>query len=174
MEYKIIKFDKQTGQIIIQYADLAPIAIDIPLNEVTNEYLTGEEFNQYINGFIPTWHIERKEKISAGISNESQFLQFLKQHHNYEEIVKPSPSPETIKWVEIRDHRNLLLKITFDPKIPYIITGDIQGESLEKLKQYRQQLLDIPEVIQSQIDAGEFSSVLDVNIETYPWPELES
>lgn len=84
----------------------------------------------------------------------------------------PSVDLENLKWLEIRNYRNFLLMTSFDPKIPYIIVDDIKDDEFNKLKAYRQQLLDIPEIIQTEIDSGKFSSVLDVDINTYSWPTL--
>lgn len=67
--YKIIGFDKTTGVISIQFDEkMAPLSIDVPLNE-QGLYITGDELDQYIKGFIPTWHLERVSKIAAGIPN---------------------------------------------------------------------------------------------------------
>lgn len=69
--YKIVAFDKQTGSLSIIFDErMAPLNVDIPLDEQGN-YITGEELNTYINGFIPTWHLDRVSKIASGIPNEA-------------------------------------------------------------------------------------------------------
>jgi len=80
--YKIISFDKTFGSIVIQYdPNEAPFSVDIPFTD-SGEYLTGSELDTYIQGFIPTWHIERKSKIAKGIPNELAI----------EEMVQPIPA----------------------------------------------------------------------------------
>lgn len=80
--YKIISFDKTFGSIVVQYdPNEAPFSVDIPFTN-NGEYLTGNELDTYIQGFIPTWHIERKNKIASGIPNESAI----------EELVQPIPT----------------------------------------------------------------------------------
>lgn len=70
--YKIINFNKSMGSIVVEFApDMAPISIDLPIKEDGN-YITGEELDQHVQGFIPTWFLERKAKIAAGIPNESE------------------------------------------------------------------------------------------------------
>jgi hypothetical protein len=86
--YKIIGFDKTTGVISIQFDEkMAPLAIDVPLTD-QGLYITGEELNQYIEGFIPTWHLDRFNKIASGIPNEAAI----------ESLVEP-PAPVEISEV---------------------------------------------------------------------------
>lgn len=82
-------------------------------------------------------------------------------------------SEEEKKWFFIRQKRHELLVIHVDQHINYVVFGDISGDKLNKLKTYRQQLLDVPQDIQTKIDSGEISSILEIDIETYPWPTLE-
>lgn len=83
--YKIIGFDKSNGVLSVKFADnMAALTIDVPINE-QGEYITGEELNSYIQGFIPTWHLDRVNKIAAGIPNESAI----------ESLVQAQPAVET-------------------------------------------------------------------------------
>lgn len=69
MDYKIIAFYPETGQVVIRYRDDMPtMAIDIPLTE-DGLFMAGEELNTYIKGFIPTWHFERLDKLKNGVAN---------------------------------------------------------------------------------------------------------
>lgn len=96
--YKIIGFDKTTGVISIQFDEkMAPLSIDIPLNE-QGLYITGDELDQYIKGFIPTWHLERVSKIAAGIPNAPEI----------EALVTPllageSELPKTLDIIEMTE-----------------------------------------------------------------------
>jgi hypothetical protein len=70
--YKILSFDKYTGSLVVQFAEnMTPINIDVPLNN-DNLFITGQELDQYIQGFIPTWHMERLEKLKSGITNANE------------------------------------------------------------------------------------------------------
>lgn len=70
--YKIIDFNKAQGSVIVRFADnMAPLNIDVPLTE-NGTYITGAELDEYIKGFIPTWHLDRINQIAAGVSNEAQ------------------------------------------------------------------------------------------------------
>lgn len=69
--YKIIQFDKNNGSIAVQFSqEFAPVQVDVPINE-DGKYITGEELDAYVRGFIPTWFLDRKAKIENGIPNEA-------------------------------------------------------------------------------------------------------
>lgn len=69
--YKVLNFDEGAGQLIIEFAEnMAPLAIDVPIKD--GLYITGEELDTYIKGFIPTWHLERQAQIQAGVANADQ------------------------------------------------------------------------------------------------------
>lgn len=69
VNFKIISFNEQAGTIEVKYSDkFPPVSIDIPLNE-NGLYLTGDELNEHIKGFIPFQFLDRIEKINQGISN---------------------------------------------------------------------------------------------------------
>lgn len=79
-------------------------------------------------------------------------------------------SPE--KWLEIRAERTKRLVEEVDSKEKYLIFGDLSQAEIDALKSHRQALLDVPQDIEAKIESGEIASVMDVNIETYPWPVL--
>jgi hypothetical protein len=83
MNYVIRKFDESFGQLVIEYGDVT-FAYDIPIDE-NNNYLVGEELDQQIKGLLPVWHIERKNKIEAGVGNADAIRA----------LVQPYPEPET-------------------------------------------------------------------------------
>lgn len=71
MEYKIVKFNKHDGQILIAYdPEFPPIAIDVPIND--GLFMVGQELRDYIQGFIPVWHLERLRQLKAGIANAQE------------------------------------------------------------------------------------------------------
>lgn len=81
MEYKIVKFNRQDGQIFIEYdAEFPPIVIDVPIKD--DLFIVGQELHDYIQGFIPVWHIERLRKLKAGITNYQE-IEALVQPSDY-------------------------------------------------------------------------------------------
>ena len=71
MNYKIVKFNKQDGQVFIEYdAEFPPIVIDVPIKD--NLFIVGQELHDYIQGFIPVWHLERLRQLKAGIANAQE------------------------------------------------------------------------------------------------------
>jgi len=70
MTYTITNFDAATAQITMQVANLAPIVVDLPIDEQGN-LPTGTDLDLYLSGFIPTWHLDRLNRIAAGINNAS-------------------------------------------------------------------------------------------------------
>jgi hypothetical protein len=84
--YKILSFDKNSGSLTVKFAEnMAPFNIDVPL-DANNLFITGEELEQYIQGFIPTWHLERLEKLKNGIANVSEIESLV----STEEVALPS------------------------------------------------------------------------------------
>lgn len=67
-DYKVVGFKQDSGQLIIEFAvGMPPLSIDVPIKD--GAFITGEELEAYIQGFIPTWHLERIEQLKAGVSN---------------------------------------------------------------------------------------------------------
>jgi len=101
--YKIINFDEFTGQLVIEYAvGMSPLSIDVPIED--GLYITGEKLENYINGFIPVWHIERINQINNGIANKDELKALVVQ--NNENVVLPtiqaSPEDSNAKmWADI-------------------------------------------------------------------------
>lgn len=71
MEYSITNFNKETGQIVVRFApNMEPLLIEVPIEN--GVYITGENLDNYIKGFIPSWHLERLAAIKAGVPNEAE------------------------------------------------------------------------------------------------------
>lgn len=76
--YKVLNFNENTGQLIIEFAQgLAPLSVDVPIEN--GLYITGEALDSYVKGFIPTWHLERQAQINAGIANANQLKSLVEQ-----------------------------------------------------------------------------------------------
>jgi hypothetical protein len=71
MIYKIVGFNEISGSLLVKFAEnMQPFAVDVPLN-AEGLYITGQELEQYIEGFAPTDFINRNSQIAAGIANAS-------------------------------------------------------------------------------------------------------
>lgn len=76
MDYKIIDFNENTGQIVIEYGDdYSSLAIDLPIED--GVYIVGAKLNEYIKNMIPVWHFDRLNQIKAGIPNSEQILSLV-------------------------------------------------------------------------------------------------
>jgi hypothetical protein len=76
--YKVIDFNEATGQIFIDFAEgMTPLIVDVPIKD--GLYITGAELDQYIKGFIPTWHLERHAQITAGVANVQELKNLVVQ-----------------------------------------------------------------------------------------------
>lgn len=74
--YKVIGFNENSGQLIIEFAiGMLPLAVDVPIKD--GLYITGEELDNFIQGFIPVEHITRSEIINAGIPNASELKKLV-------------------------------------------------------------------------------------------------
>lgn len=89
MTYQIIEFIESTGQVILHVDGFPSFAVDLPIDENGN-VPTGDELNQYLNGFIPVWQIERNQKLISGITNASEI----------HKLVTPLPIQPVVEQVQ--------------------------------------------------------------------------
>ena len=131
--YKIIAFNEATGHITIRFADFAPINVELPIDENGN-LPVGTELDQYLVGFIPTWHLARQERLANGISNANEIASLVEP----EPVIEPTLEQTSN---EIRTIRNDLLS-----KSDWTQTLDAPLIEVEKnaWAEYRQALRDIP------------------------------
>jgi hypothetical protein len=135
-EYKIRAFYKDTAQVIVEYANLAPMAIDLPLKE-NNRLPTGEELDTHIKNFLPTWHISRINKLKEGVNEEDA--------QSINALVDPILSlPLTNEELaaQVRQERDLLLASSDWTQLP---DAALSEEQIYKWKLYRQALRDLPQ-----------------------------
>jgi len=114
--YKIIGFEKTTGVIIISFdPNMAPLTIEVPLNE-ENNYITGTELDTYIQGFVPTWYLDRINKIANGISNEADIQALV-------EVTPPTEpiSEEEIKTSEVNANLDMWQQIETEKQIAKVL-----------------------------------------------------
>lgn len=70
-DYKIRSFNKELGQILVQFDDLPLVAIDLQVDENGN-VPEGEDLDNAIRVFYPSWHFDRLERLKNGIRNADQ------------------------------------------------------------------------------------------------------
>lgn len=67
LNYTIRGFDEQTGSITVEFHDVGTWNLDLPIEN--GMYPEGEAFEKFIQGFYPSWVIERRNTIKNGIPN---------------------------------------------------------------------------------------------------------
>jgi hypothetical protein len=109
--YKVLEFNKNSGQLVIEFAvGMAPLTIDVPLKD--GLFITGTELEEYIQGFIPTWHLERQTQLNAGVPNATVLEQLVPQT---EQVVLPTtltPEQEQAQenakmWAELQFEKDV-------------------------------------------------------------------
>jgi hypothetical protein len=116
MDYKIVNFIAGEGKIEVFYSEqFPPLPIDVPLND-DGLFITGQELHQYIEGFIPTWHLERIAKLKAGIPNASELAALV-------EAVPPvSANPEDLLMAEeARRNSEMWAQLEFETQIAKVL-----------------------------------------------------
>lgn len=112
--YKIISFNESAGSIVVEFdPTMANLAIDVPLN---NEglFITGEELDAYIKGFIPTWHIERMQKLSAGVPNANEIASLV-------ETVPVEEEPNVPMGNEVTDAERMWQQYQIEKQIAQVL-----------------------------------------------------
>ena len=74
-DYTILGFDPQELTVLVQWGNVPPARIGLPVNS-EGYILTGQELDQYMEMFKPTEEILRQQIISAGIKNISDFSHY--------------------------------------------------------------------------------------------------
>lgn len=84
--YKIVDFNESTAQMTIKYKDFPLIKVDLPIDNNGN-IISGEDLQNYIKGFIPVWHEERKELIKNGINNLNDIKSLIEYDEDYQKEI---------------------------------------------------------------------------------------
>ena len=93
MDYVIKEVNKATGQLIVEFSvGMQPLAIDVPIKD--GLFITGSELEGYIQGFIPTWYLERQQLLNAGVGNASELEQLVSVQPEIDLPVVISPEQE--------------------------------------------------------------------------------
>ncbi len=104
--YKVLSFNENEGQLIIEFAEgYAPLSIDIPIEN--GLYITGETLDNYIKGFIPTWHLERQEQIKAGIPNADELKSLVENEPIQIQELTENEQKNLEMWSELQFEKNI-------------------------------------------------------------------
>lgn len=75
MEYTIIGFNKNAGQIIVRFDNQWTFAVDLPI--IDGRYPTGEALEEVIQNFAPNYLKERQTLLAQGIANEQEIASLV-------------------------------------------------------------------------------------------------
>lgn len=109
--YKVLEFNKNSGQLIIEFAvGATPLAVDVPIKD--GLFVTGTELDEYVQGFIPTWHLERQAQLNAGIPNASALEQLVEAQPEVELPTVLTPEQEQAieneaMWAQVEFERKI-------------------------------------------------------------------
>jgi hypothetical protein len=135
INFIIRAFNEQDGQVIVEFEDCPPVAIDLVIDENGN-IPEGELLYSAIRQFYPTWHFERKQKLSLGIKNADTIRPLIQPY-------SPTP-PLSLEQIseEVRAERNEKLF-----RSDWTQLSDVSLTEQEKIlwAEYRQKLRDITE-----------------------------
>lgn len=109
--YKVLSFNESNGQLTIEFAkELAPLTVDVPIEN--GLYIAGEALETYVQGFIPTWFIERQTQISSGVANVEALQALVEQTTTVE--VPTTLTPEQLQaeenskmWAELQFEKDV-------------------------------------------------------------------
>ena len=130
VQYKIVNFDENSGQIQIKCENYDPI-INIDLHPDNGKYPEGEALDLYIRGFVPTWLINRSNNIKKVTNKE--YIQSLVSKE--QEEVKPK-----FNISEVYVKRHVLLKQSDWTQLP---DSPLDEDQKKMWRKYRQELRDI-------------------------------
>jgi len=112
MTYKIVGFNETSGSLLVKFAEnMQAFAIDVPLN-AEGLYITGQELEQYIEGFAPTDFINRNSQIAAGIANVADIQALVVEDTQQTEdnlpiVLTPEEIANKQMWQDLQFKKNV-------------------------------------------------------------------
>lgn len=135
VNYKIRSFDAEHGQVIVEFEDLAPMAIDLVIDE-HGCIPEGQALDGAIRQFLPVWVIERRQKLASGIKNVDSVIGLI-------EPFPPAPPPTAEELAsDARANRDFLLSQSDWTQVSDVALTEDQKQAWAT---YRQALRDVPE-----------------------------
>lgn len=150
VQYKIVKFDENSGQIQIKCENYDPIInIDLPIDN--GKFPEGEALDLYIRGFVPAWLINRSNNIKKVTNKE------------YIQSLVSEPEPEVVKpkfnLKELCAQRHILLKESDWTQLP---DSPLDEDQKKMWRRYRQELRDITPKMRGDMKWPEKPSILSI------------
>jgi len=112
MTYKIVGFNETSGSLLVKFAEnMQAFGIDVPLN-AEGLYITGQELEQYIEGFAPTDFINRNSQIAAGIANVADIRALVVEDTQQTEdnlpiVLTPEEVANQQMWQDLQFKKNV-------------------------------------------------------------------
>jgi hypothetical protein len=112
MTYKIVGFNETSGSLLVKFAEnMQAFGIDVPLN-AEGLYITGQELEQYIEGFAPTDFINRNSQIAAGIANVADIQALVVEDTQQTEdnlpiVLTPEEIANQQMWRDLQFKKNI-------------------------------------------------------------------
>lgn len=164
MEYKIIDFYEQTGQIKVKLSNNYEFSIIIPIEN--GSFIEGDVLDAFIKSSIPFWDMQRYDDLKKGINNSESIKKLVIKEPvtiKYSDSYEPTNffSESWMAVVQIREKRNNLLLQT-----DWVALNDCPLDEQLKLAylSYRQKLRDLPqqENFPEEVVWPELPSILDL------------
>jgi hypothetical protein len=160
IKYKIVKLDEINGQIIVRPEGYDLVAIDLPVDS-DGLVPEGDELNNYIQGFLPYYHLDRKNQLINGIKNIDAI----------NKLVEPEPEILVVEEQEPELTEDEKLAVFVEERNKRLLSSDwVELPSVRKLHtaewaaawdEYRQALRDM------------LQNPIDLNAPVYPIPPEE-
>jgi hypothetical protein len=113
--YKVLSFNEINGQLTIEFAkELAPLTVDVPIEN--GLYIAGEALDTYVQGFIPTWFIERQAQINAGVANAEVLKALVEQTADVE-----VPTSLTAEQLQAQENSKMVSELLFEQSIAKVL-----------------------------------------------------
>ena len=152
--YTITDFNLAAGQVIVKFFELdGEVAIDLPINDCM--FPEGDALDSYIKGFVPSWLLDRKQKLKD-IKNAEYFNKFINESKH--SVESKSEEIRKIRDQELRNCDWVMLPDT-----------GFSEDAINRFKEYRQKLRDVPQqagfptVIEWPTAAGEWPNRPEMN-----------
>lgn len=99
MNYIIREFNKESGQLVVEYEGKWTYAIDLPVED--NAFPVGEKLENIIQGMAPVWLAERESSLNAEVSNIAA-IEALVQPIPEKDAEERAVDPNMAMWTAVK------------------------------------------------------------------------
>ena len=132
MNFKIINFNKDTGQAVIRFEGYEPVALTLPIED--GKYLVDEYLETYIESFRPFVDVSRQQLLKD-VSNQEEI----------ERLVEVEKTDIESLRREAITYRNKLLVMS---DYTQLSDSTLSEDQKQAFASYRQLLRDIPQQLE--------------------------